>query len=568
MRVRRGQLLPADAWYCAGSVWELPTWQEVLAHGTELVSKGVLDSISALEGSSRGRTTRQSAGVFEARWSAPGGAPVRARLVVRAAGDGGAAGPGQCTPSGGSVSIAALADQEWDATWPSPASMFLPRSLVWGPDIGMEYLGANGISRYLPKRVDVVLEELERLPWCTMVITHDPRTFDVANRERGTPPLARLMPAGLLGRVVELRVFGSDCTPADLHLRQKGLELNWGGATIVLPGDVRARAAFTHRELCVRSTPGVLDGGDRSQLASTLCRIADIPWPMNSRAQAELEELRESPGTGGLPAPVPAVTPEQQISALTTRLEEIQTQLSEQQHRHKAELDALRLELDENTLRRELDELRAEAGGFEEDLIAADALLDDQARRIAWLQRELAKTGRPYGEDLAQDDVGAPASWRELFGAADSFAHLALADVDDQVMALRGHPSEPTWLRRTWEALRALNAYAQAKAARGADEVPHFSAYLQLPDAGFVIPSYRYRPAESGTVMTNRKLRDARVFPIARGTEPERVFMSEHIRIGSGSPPAPRLYFFDDTAGSSKIHVGYIGKHLPNLQTN
>jgi hypothetical protein len=45
--------------------------------------------------------------------------------------------------------------------------------------------------------------------------------------------------------------------------------------------------------------------------------------------------------------------------------------------------------------------------------------------------------------------------------------------------------------------------------------------------------------------------------------------MSEHIRIGSGRPPAPRLYFFDDTAGhSGQVYVGYIGRHLPNLQTN
>jgi hypothetical protein len=521
--VRRGQVLPADAWYCAGSVATLPTRQEVLAHSAELMAKGALDSIGPLEPHSGGRAMRRGAGAFEARWTTQSGATVRARLVLE---DGRAPGHtelggGALTP--GTVTIVAVADQEWDFAWPSPAQKFLRRGLVWGPSIGMEYLGANGIPRYHPRAVDVALEELHQLPWCTVVITHEPRPFDIAEGDRGAPPLARLMPAGLLGRVTELRVFGGDCTTADRHLQQRGLSLAWGGATIVMPDQQRSDAGIPRSELCIRSVPEVLNGGARQLLAEVLCRVAATPSPVNNRVRADLEDLRASWPGDDAPEPGPRKTdqPEgaarnEEVRVLAARLREAEERLAEQQRRHAEEQEELRQELSEVALARELRELHEELDGCERSLVAADALLDDQARRISWLQRELAKSGRPYGEDLVQDD-SAPTSWEALFAAVGSLSYVAMSDVDDHVAALRGHALEATWLRRTWEALRALNAYAQTKAARGVDQVPHFAAYLQLADAEVMIPAARYCPAESGPVMANRRLREARAFPIQRG---------------------------------------------------
>ncbi|WP_272261972.1 hypothetical protein [Streptomyces xanthophaeus] len=57
----------------------------------------------------------------------------------------------------------------------------------------------------------------------------------------------------------------------------------------------------------------------------------------------------------------------------------------------------------------------------------------------------------------------------------------------------------------------------------------------------------------------------ARPFPVPRTIHPAgQVFMGEHVRIGSGRPPAPRLHLYDDTSGrTGQIHIGYIGAHLP-----
>lgn len=45
--------------------------------------------------------------------------------------------------------------------------------------------------------------------------------------------------------------------------------------------------------------------------------------------------------------------------------------------------------------------------------------------------------------------------------------------------------------------------------------------------------------------------------------------MDEHVRLEKGSDPAPRIHFYDDTGGATgKVYVGYLGRHLPNFQTN
>jgi hypothetical protein len=42
--------------------------------------------------------------------------------------------------------------------------------------------------------------------------------------------------------------------------------------------------------------------------------------------------------------------------------------------------------------------------------------------------------------------------------------------------------------------------------------------------------------------------------------------MWAHVKIDNRDP-APRLHFHDDTRGSGKVYVGYIGPHLPSPKT-
>ena len=44
--------------------------------------------------------------------------------------------------------------------------------------------------------------------------------------------------------------------------------------------------------------------------------------------------------------------------------------------------------------------------------------------------------------------------------------------------------------------------------------------------------------------------------------------MEAHFRPTHQDTFAPRMHYYDDTAGTGKVYIGYIGKHLTNLQTS
>ncbi|MFI1653177.1 hypothetical protein ACH4XT_40495 [Streptomyces avidinii] len=159
-----------------------------------------------------------------------------------------------------------------------------------------------------------------------------------------------------------------------------------------------------------------------------------------------------------------------------------------------------------------------------------------------------------------------PLTWEQLADLTGrQLTRLVLADIAETTRALRGHPLEQVWIRRTWHTLKTLHSYAEAKDLHGPHALPHLGAYLRWPNATHLIPATRHAPGESERLMASARLRDTRTFPVPRTIDPSgRILMGEHIRIGSGKPPAPRLHLYDDTSGrTSQIHIGYIGVHLP-----
>ena len=78
---------------------------------------------------------------------------------------------------------------------------------------------------------------------------------------------------------------------------------------------------------------------------------------------------------------------------------------------------------------------------------------------------------------------------------------------------------------------------------------------------------------ESEQVETNERLRKQRVLPVATEVDASgRVLMWPHLKIAEGGGPlAPRVYFHDDTRGSTgKVHIGFVGPHryMENTKTN
>ncbi len=71
--------------------------------------------------------------------------------------------------------------------------------------------------------------------------------------------------------------------------------------------------------------------------------------------------------------------------------------------------------------------------------------------------------------DQAPSPQSCPVSWEELVERVEAeLDRLVLGDVLATVRPLRGHALETTWRQRTWEAFRALQAYARAKARQRA----------------------------------------------------------------------------------------------------
>lgn len=151
-------------------------------------------------------------------------------------------------------------------------------------------------------------------------------------------------------------------------------------------------------------------------------------------------------------------------------------------------------------------------------------------------------------------------------------AHLPLVmvgDTSETAAELDQNPKAGTWGRKAWQALRALQSYAEAKASGAC--AGNFFSFCQTPlPASDVIPADWVAAGESETTTNNPRFRQARVFPVPTDVRADgRAYMEEHIRLEKGSDPAPRLHFWDDTGGrTGKIYVGYLGRHLPNFQTN
>jgi hypothetical protein len=90
------------------------------------------------------------------------------------------------------------------------------------------------------------------------------------------------------------------------------------------------------------------------------------------------------------------------------------------------------------------------------------------------------------------------------------------------------------------------------------------------PPDSYIIPSGKVVRDESETVKNNARWRREREFPVPSAFDAsKRTFMGSHIRIGASASGqiSPRLYFFDATALTGKIYVGYLGRHLTNTRT-
>jgi hypothetical protein len=235
-------------------------------------------------------------------------------------------------------------------------------------------------------------------------------------------------------------------------------------------------------------------------------------------------------------------------------------------------------------LRRERDEA---LGLAEEQESRANSLFTERQNLLAQLaEREqqvlqLESTARAFRQRLIEAGVPAdslipleappdapPDEFTELLDWVER--HLPrveyTGDIDDP-LELDSSPESSTWVRSSWEALRALQAYAEVKAERGFPG--DFRAWCMNPPSGgdYIISPNKVKMDESETVHSRPKWRQERIFRVPPEVEPGgRVFMGAHITIGASANGRinPRLYFHDGVLKTGRIYVGYIGRHLTN----
>jgi hypothetical protein len=187
------------------------------------------------------------------------------------------------------------------------------------------------------------------------------------------------------------------------------------------------------------------------------------------------------------------------------------------------------------------------------------------------LRGALAAAGR--SEDAWTTPAEAPqppGSFAELLERLEEGALPRVAFTGDAKAALELDDHDPwgTWVSKTWDILRVLDGYAEARQAGEFNQGVH--VYLSKTPPGR--PGYSagaHASQESDTVENSTKFRKFRTLPVPPEACPDgSAFMGAHFRIAMKGIISPRLHYYDDVTKTGNIYVGYIGKHLPNKQTN
>ncbi|MFJ5074445.1 hypothetical protein ACIP8Z_07540 [Streptomyces sp. NPDC088553] len=220
--------------------------------------------------------------LFEARWRVADGVTVRAQLTTYD--------PESRRTKGEGVTwvLAAEAERAWEASWPSPATVFWPDSdqVAWDhemvPDVRLR--SANR----LPKDDDELrrlLRACTRQSWFIHVVVHEAMTPDALGRR----PVTAFLPPSLRHRVVEHRATPDQALIADFVMkRELGVGIPRGGAVILPP----TPQAFPYDAELFTIRDVFLDGTEPTELLARIQEFTSLPQPLPADAEQALTRLR------------------------------------------------------------------------------------------------------------------------------------------------------------------------------------------------------------------------------------------------------------------------------------
>jgi hypothetical protein len=207
-------------------------------------------------------------------------------------------------------------------------------------------------------------------------------------------------------------------------------------------------------------------------------------------------------------------------------------------------------------------ELEVEREWEEQDSLLAE--VDSLHSQLRFLARTLRERGElPVGEPEPDDDFMPDTCVEAIIAAKETLPYLVVTALEDDAKELDRHPKKNIWAKKIWSTLRALNDYVRSKAEdRFTGDL---AKYREDPPSEAIPLSCDYAPKESESTSNNPATKKARIFRVIKDVDPSgKVYMESHIKIDRGGPNAPRVHFFDDSSGSTqRLHVGYVGPHLP-----
>ncbi|WP_318212272.1 hypothetical protein [Streptomyces sp. SJL17-1] len=220
--------------------------------------------------------------LFEARWHVADDVAVRAQLTTYEP-------ESRRTKSEGVTWVlAAEAEQAWEASWPSPATMFWPDSdqIAWDHETDNVRLRT---TNHLPKDDDDLrrlLRACTRQSWFIHVVVHEAMTPNAL----GSRPVTAFLPPSLRHRVVEHRATPEQALIADFVIkRELGVGIPRGGA-VILPPTPQA-LDYDADYFTIRNV--ILDGTEPTQLLDKIKEFASLPRPLPAGAEQALTRLRQ-----------------------------------------------------------------------------------------------------------------------------------------------------------------------------------------------------------------------------------------------------------------------------------
>ena len=327
------------------------------------------------------------------------------------------------------------------------------------------------------------------------------------------------------------------------------LDVQPGEARLYLPGEHEPHRHRTLAAEVVRSEAAETGRWFGRLLQSTL--VAREPPALYLRSRQLLGERRE------LLEPSPDTDAAERAEALEAEVEAVWKtlyQTREERSVVRAERDELAQQILDMQEELELAQLRAEE--------LQETLIDKEHKMVEVLMRA-GEAGVAVDTDASGKKYPQVTSVRQALQLAR--ANLLKVEIppeaETRVAELDNAIEARSWARSVFDGLLALEAYAHSGAGFG--DFREWCKSSKHPRAWYA-NSKKLAMRESEEVMRRSELSRLREMPVSQRVDStRRVMMEAHLKLSNGSL-APRLYFYDDTGrNTGKVHVGYIGPHLP-----